>query len=459
MPFLQRFQSSLDALHDKTDITNYVVAYSGGVDSHVLLHCCSKLNLPVRAVHIHHGLQTVADDWVLHCQQVCDLLKVPLDVIYVDARKKRRQSPEQAARKARYRALGENLVNGDCLLTAQHLDDQAETFLIQLLRASGSAGLSSMPAVKTIGDSRYPHLRPMLDFSRQEIVEFARQNSLQWVEDPSNEDIEYDRNFIRHELLPMLEQRWPNLPARLATVASLQAANLQVLEDMAKIDLAEALSPEQSFSIPSIYETVSRISIKRLKLLSSARLHNLLRYWIKNVLFSKESSLSLTPTRKLLSEIDRTLIHSMLDTNPELYFSVYRFRRYQDKLYLLKTKTNDVIQSEMLWDSSQALELPGLKSRLKVRVGIKNGLDKKLLGEKLKIKFRQGGEHFHPATRQHSKSLKKLFQEEGIPPWQRETIPLVYSGDDFIAVAGLWLANDYTVGEAENGWDIVVESL
>ena len=148
MSFVKRFQTSLESLSVPPENAHYVVAYSGGIDSHVLLHCCKKLNLPVRAVHVHHGLQNIADEWVIHCQSICRALNIHLDIIYVDARNRKGQSPEQAARSVRYKALKNNLLDGDCLLTAQHLNDQAETLLLQLFRTASSAGLSAMPAQK-----------------------------------------------------------------------------------------------------------------------------------------------------------------------------------------------------------------------------------------------------------------------------------------------------------------------
>jgi tRNA(Ile)-lysidine synthase len=260
-------------------------------------------------------------------------------------------------------------------------------------------------------------------------------------------------------LLPVLEERWPHLPERISTVASQQAANLQVLEDMARIDLVEAMCDERTLSCVSQYRTVSRLSITRLKQLSAARLHNLLRYWIKDSLINDARSPVHTPTRNLLLEVERTLIQSMNDSNPVLNFSDYQFRRFQDVLYLMYAPVDGTEVADISWDTSQVLELPALNCRLLVKGDIKNGLDKKLLGEKLMISFRKGGEHLHPVSRHHSRSLKKLFQEAGVAPWDRETIPLLYYGDELIAVVGLWLARDFTVGEGERGWDISVENL
>ena len=454
MSFVKRLQNALESLHSLSDDTNYVVAYSGGLDSHVLLHCCKQLKLPVRAVHVHHGLQAVADDWVQHCQSVCDALDIPLDVLYVDAKAEQGQSPEEAARKVRYQALQDNLSNADCLITAQHLDDQAETLLLQLFRTASTAGLAAMPASRQFGD--HVHIRPLLSFSREEIERFARSAGLQWIEDPSNEDVQFDRNYLRINLIPQLKQRWPEITRQLSTVASLQSNNLRVLEDMAAIDLANTirLSPWRS-KIP-VYDAVSLLSIAALKELSSARLFNLLRYWI--ITTTKTS-----PTRKLLQEIEKTLVNSQADANPVIPFSGFEFRKYQDDLYLLKPNIDKNFQHELAndlaWDTTSPLVISFLNIQLKAVDTIGEGLKKSLLVEPLTIRFRRGGEKFHPAGRRHSQSLKKLLQEANVPPWQRDVVPLLYSGDELVAVVGLWIGKGFGVGEGESGWSVGIEGL
>ncbi|MBT8438315.1 MAG: tRNA lysidine(34) synthetase TilS, partial [Gammaproteobacteria bacterium] len=299
MSFVKRFQTSLESLYALPENACYVVAYSGGLDSHVLLHCCKQLKLPMRAVHIHHGLQTSADYWVKHCQNTCEELNVPVDVVYVDAQKKRGQSPEEAARIARYDALQNSLMPDDCLLTAQHLDDQSETLLLQLFRTASAAGLSGMPGRRRIGDNI--HLRPLLPFTREELEVYAKENFLHWIEDPSNQDVSYDRNFIRKNVLPLLKDRWPEIAAQLSTVASLQSNNLRVLEDMAAIDLANVVHPLPLHGKTSVYEVISVLSIARLKQLTSARLVNVLRYWVRLVLSDTSEDDRATknsPTRK-----------------------------------------------------------------------------------------------------------------------------------------------------------------
>ncbi len=449
MPFLKRFQTSLESLFTLSENSNYVVAYSGGVDSHVLLYCCKQLALPVRAVHVHHGLQDVADDWVKQCQRYCESQNIKLDVLYVDANKKQGQSPEETARIVRYEALQNNLVDDDCLLTAQHLNDQAETLLLQLFRTASAAGLSAMPAAKCIGLNT--HIRPLLSFSRTEIECYAKDNNLTWLEDPSNQDISFDRNYLRKEIIPHLERRWPEVVKQLSTVAGLQSNNLQVLEDMAAIDLSNAVTMPCDGLQSGVFEVMSTLSVDKLKQLSPSRLLNVLRYWVKTTLRNK-------PSRNLLEEIEKTLIHVQSDANPEIIFSGYVFRKFQGNLYLLKDNRDGKSEIEQGWSPVSPLNLSNLKVQLKA-VDTDGGLSRQLLKESLKVGFRKGGETFHPVGRRHSQSLKKLLQEANVPPWERDVIPLVYFKEELIAVGGLWVSKEFSVADGESGWSVIVEVL
>jgi len=460
MSFLKRFQTSLESLYTLPEHARYVIAYSGGVDSHVLLHCCKKLDIPLRAVHVHHGLQSVADYWVNHCQNICDALDIQLQVIYVDAKQKRGQSPEEAARNVRYEALQQSLDDGDCLLTAQHLNDQAETLLLQLFRTATSAGLSAMPECRKIGDN--VHVRPLLSFSREEIENYAEENGLHWIEDPSNQDVTFDRNYIRTNLVPLLENRWPEITVQLSKVAKLQANNLQVLEDMAAIDLANAMIVPAYQSTANRYAVVSVIAITALKQLSSPRLLNVLRSWIIKSIESRQGRTS--PTRNLLEEIEKTIINAQQDATPVIVFSGFEFRRYQNNLYLLLAKwppseIDAIVSSEVEWQLQSPLVFPGWKMQLVAVSKAGDGLQQDLINEPLRISFREGGEIFHPAGRQHSQSLKKLLQAEGVPPWERDTLPLVYYKDELVAVAGIWVAKKYAAKGKEPGWVIERQEL
>ena len=267
----QHLQSLIDSQH-------YVVAYSGGIDSHVLLHLCSKLrelpnfNKSFSAVYINHGLSENAKSWEIHCGRVCNELKIPFKSIEVNAHPKNRQSPEAAARIARYDALLECIESDQCLLTAQHLSDQAETLMLQLLRGCGVKGLASMPEVKSFGKGFL--CRPILECTEKEILKYAQDNKLTWIEDESNQDEKFDRNYLRHTVFPILKNRWPSVFKTFSKVASLQAESQCLLDDLAKEDIKKALVYDQREIKRNI------LAIKPLSTLKHYRLKNLLRYWI-----------------------------------------------------------------------------------------------------------------------------------------------------------------------------------
>jgi tRNA(Ile)-lysidine synthase len=463
MSFLRRLQNSLEPLYQLPEHSHYVVAYSGGVDSHVLLHCCQQLNLPLRAVHVHHGLQAVADDWVRHCQAVCDELAIELDVLYVDASVQQGYSPEEIARKVRYGAIAKNLKTGDCLLTAQHENDQAETLLLQLFRTASAAGLAAMPALKKLEAA--VHIRPFLSFTREEILHYAKAQDLLWVEDPTNQDSGISRNFIRNEVLPILQARWPDVIAQLSTAASLQSSNLQVLEDMAAVDLARLVICDNggqsrradSGSAYSAYRVESQLSISGLQSLSSARVLNVLRLWI--IRMAKKQ-----PSRNLLGEIERTLVNAAQDAESVVKFERFEFRKYHNRLYLLIPALSAGRAKVYDWCPRQALQIQALDLQLSASYATEKNNKNTLLAEALsyetlKVRFREGGERFHPAGRGHSQSLKKLFQEAAIPSWERDTMPLIYLDDDLIAVGDLWVAKAFSVSPDEAGWSIQLSRI
>lgn len=465
MSFLQRFQDILETYYPHPEVTGFVVAYSGGVDSHVLLHCCSQFDIPVRAVHVHHGLQDEADDWVIHCRSACAELHVPIDILTIDATKQKRQSPEQTARIKRYTAIEKNLRAGECLLTAQHMNDQAETILLQLFRTAGSAGLAGMPYYKQTGE--YAHLRPLLPFTRTEIEDYARDNNLTWVEDPSNCNNRFDRNFVRNTLLPMLSRRWPSCIEQLKSVAELQANNLEIQQSMAAIDLANVIemSATETSNTRWAYDVVSQLSISALQKLSLARRFNLLHFWIKqSVEHQENNNQSLlsqsSPTRKLILEIESALLQAKTDSKPVIVFNGFEFRRFQQQLYLLKKKSYCIEQekevSDIQWVPSQ---IKGLPIHAHSLIAVKTdgeGLKAFLLDKTLTIKFRNGGEQFQPSGRQHPHRLKRLLQEANIPPWERGSLPLICWQDDLIAVPGVGIAAQYSVGVGETGWHIEI---
>jgi tRNA(Ile)-lysidine synthase len=434
-----QFQHLLETLPAVQSARSCVVAYSGGVDSHVLLHLCHAAGLPVRAIHIHHGLQAEADHWDRHCAEVCLKLDIAYQCIHVDAEPGPGESPEDAARKARYQALENELPSDEVLLTAHHQGDQAETFLLQLMRGAGPAGLASMPVIKPFGAGY--HARPLLGFSQQSLRQYAEEHQLIWVEDPSNADTGFDRNFMRNEVMPRLVENWPNASEAISQAAALQQDTLEIIDVMAATDLA-AVSTQQRNSL----------SISKLKQLSQARQYNVLRYWINASGFSK-------PRRNILQEIIQSVLPAAEDAAPLVLWGNTEIRRYQDALYVLKALNSHEIHHVYAWDGEQPLFIETLNMELSLTQTAGKGLQQDVVARGMTVRFRQGGEQFRPNGRQHTHSLKKLMQEAGIPPWQRNRIPLIYIGHQLACVCGYWVAEMFSVSEDQQGWYPVCRNL
>ena len=434
-----QFQRTLEALPEVQSAQTCIVAYSGGVDSHVLLHLCHAAGLPLRAVHIHHGLQAEADAWDSHCASVCAQLDINYKCIHVDAVAEAGESPEDAARKARYHALEKELQQGEVLLTAHHQNDQAETLLLQLMRASGPAGLASMPAIKSFG--RGYLARPLLGFSQRSLKDYAEHHQLTWVEDPSNADTSFDRNYIRREVMPGLKHNWPNVNEALSQAAGLQQDVLELIEAIAAIDLA-AVSTQQR----------GGLSIKGLCQLSVARQYNVLRYWINAAGYDR-------PRRNILQEVIESVLPAAEDATPLVLWGNTEIRRYQDMLYILKAVHSHEIHHVYAWDGEQPVYLESLNLELRLEQSLGNGLRQDDVLRGLTIRFRQGGEQIRPRGRQHTHSLKKLMQAAGIPPWQRNRIPLIYIDHELACVCGYWVADAFAVGDDQQGWNPVCSQL
>ena len=231
------------------------LGFSGGVDSHVLLHLCASiasLNAKLVAIYVHHGLQVEADFWAEHCQRTCEALGVACQIVRVNAQPIQGQSPEEAARNARYDALKAFVQSNDVLLIAQHREDQLETVLLQLFRGSGLKGLSAMPACIPFGSGTL--LRPLLDVSKQAINSYAIAHELSWIEDPSNLSSDYDRNFLRNEVLPLLKQRWPAVDKTVSRSAKHCAEAQSLISVQAKAAFLEVFVSDHYSSIRSLYK-------------------------------------------------------------------------------------------------------------------------------------------------------------------------------------------------------------
>ena len=387
------------------------IALSGGLDSCVLLSALlaaqKQLAFALHAIHVHHGLSPNADAWAEFCVARCQALKVPCQVVHVNVDKKAGLGIEAAARKARYEALLQS--DADFIVLAHHQDDQAETYLLQLLRGAGVKGLSAMSAI----DSKRRLLRPLLSIPRLEIEDYARHANLKWVEDESNQDTHYDRNFIRHALTPLLTQRFPSVQAVLARSASHMAEASSLLDDLATIDAQTC-----------VHDT--KVNLLELAKLSEVRAKNLMRWWLAGFGFS-------LPSKERLDETLQQLLHAKADATIKLVIDAGKvnLRRYQG--YAFIEADAKALPIAMIWHGESALELPD-GSRLLFERKAGEGLAIERLGvHQLRIAHRHGGERFKPDLHRPTRTLKHLLQESNMPPWLRDRLPLIYF-DDALAV-------------------------
>ncbi len=265
-------QAALSVLKEFVNANAVYVGYSGGMDSHVLLHTVSQsreqISKEIFAIHVNHGLNEKANQWAEHCQNVCDAIDIKLIQINLDATAPKGESQEEWARDLRYEAVENILDKNDLFLTAHHKDDLAETILLQLLRGAGPAGLSAMPEKTQLGEGW--HVRPLLDFTREEMASYAADNNLNWINDDSNDDVRFDRNYLRQMVMPSLKQRWPGVLKTLSRAAGIQSNVNELIEDLAARDLSFCIKPENN-----------TLNAHHLGALSSARAVNVIRYWLK----------------------------------------------------------------------------------------------------------------------------------------------------------------------------------
>lgn len=409
----------------------YWIAFSGGVDSHVLLHLCTRLRAAephwpeIRAVHVHHGLRPEAEAWAGHCEKTCHQLLVPFTLLRVDARAAPGESPEEAARRARYKAIGATIGPGDVVLTAQHADDQAETLLLQLVRGAGIAGLAAMPAF-----AEFPPgflLRPLLGETRSALKSYADEYGLKWIEDPSNSDTGYDRNFIRHRVLPVLQRRWPSASRALARSAGHCAEALLHLEDLSGDLYHVALNADGR-----------TLNTPRLGAIRPADQRLVLRHWLRRQGFRM-------PSAAVIERILNEVLPAASDRMPCVTWREGEIRRHRDALFVLPPLPTPHASAIVTWDGASPLILPHETGELHVtppHVGAAIDAGRWRKGP-ISVRFRQGGERLRLTGRAGSHPLKKLFQEAGIPTWLRDRAPLVYVGEELAAVADWWVAEPF----------------
>lgn len=433
-----QFTQVLDSYYQSG--SKIVLAFSGGVDSRLLLELLSRYqqvnstgNNPIKchAVYVHHGLSSNADDWADKClmwaEQVgitCSVEQVSLDINSGD-------SIELLAREARYQVLSKHIQAGDLLLTGQHADDQVETFLLALKRGSGPKGLSSMAESMPFAGGML--VRPLLAIKREQIKAAAKEEGLDWVEDESNQDTRYDRNFLRHRIVPDLSERWPSIHQAVQRSASLCAQQEALLDELLGAVFERALQSDLSLSID---ELVTHSDLARARLI---------RMWLAKLNANM-------PTQVQLNLIWNEVGLAQQDANPKLQLKQGEVRRFQNRLYWV-TETADVTTWQSDIQTDTALVLPERLGELTLNTSSEQAtIALPPQPELLRVTFNPEGLSAHPTTRNHSRKLKKLFQEYNVPSWLRRQIPILMYQNQVVAVAGLFVDRAFSGQDCELIW-------
>ena len=386
--------------HAVSPYRQLLVGFSGGLDSTVLLHRLKlwrdrEPDVQLRAMHIHHGLSPHADDWVAHCEAVCSGWAIPLIVERVTLEDEG-LGIEAQARKARYAAFSGALQPGEALVTAQHLDDQCEL------------------------------IRPLLGETRASLEAWAQQHHLRWIEDESNQDDSYDRNFLRLRVLPLLSERWAHFSEAVARSAMLCAEQESLLDELLSGELNTLTTADGA------------LNIAPLKVMSPVRRAALIRRWLA-------SHRAVMPSRAMLNRIWEEVAQAREDAAPCIRLNGYDVRRYKEQLWWVKSVPSlaDVVLD---WPSPEkALTLP-LNAGV-VALSHSGNVRLPEPDENVTIRFRASG-MLHIVGRNGGRKLKKIWQEQNVPPWQRDTTPLLFYGDTLIAAAGVFITQE---GWAEAG--------
>jgi len=413
-----------------------LVAVSGGMDSLLLLTLLGEQIDPqrIKAIHINHDLSANADQWQDLVADYCDQIGVSFyaEKVTVTASG---DGIEAAAREARYAVFESMLQPGGLLFLAHHADDQVETVLYRLLRGAGPKGLAGMPALRPLGKGTL--IRPFLDCRKSDLKREAQGRDLKWVEDESNVEDRFDRNYLRNRVIPVLSARWPEYAQSIirSTALSRQADQLSkilAIEDMAALD---SRAERAGWSI----------SIEAIKSLSILRQKNILRHW-------SEIHHLPAPASTIIDEILSSVIDARCDACPQVVWQSQCWTRFYGRLYLLKS-TSAAFQSQPVpvWKMKKPLTLAD-GSCLTVTSCVGKGLAATI--DCVEIRYRQGGERCKPTDRAHSTTLKKLLQEYQLPPWLRDRVPLLYVKDKLVAVGDLWVCEGWSVGAGEKGLEI-----
>ena len=415
-------------------VTGYCLGFSGGLDSVVLLHALVSLkgrpaSPPLRVVHVDHGWTVESPRWAEHCARVAAGCDVACETVRVDANTPPGSSPEAAARTVRYAAYARVVKPGEALLTAHHADDQLETALLQLLRGGGLRGLAAMPRLAAFAKGW--HWRPLLGFQRSDLHAWAATQRLEWLEDPANRDLRFDRSYLRHAVLPQLRSRWPGAAGAVARVASYAAEAVELESVVASVDLAHARAGQT-------------LALGRLLALPEPRQRAVIRAWLRAADLA-------TPDARTLASLLHDVRRAASDRVPVTRWPGVAVYRYRGRLYAVPGASTRSAAAAAVAAAGKRCSL-GAGMYLDWQATTGSGLSRSRLPPEVTIQPRVGGERFREAGKPHSRPLRKWLQERGVVPWQRTAIPLVLVGGQVAAVADIAVASDFAATPDEPSW-------
>ena len=430
--YATRFAGAVDRLHERTGCTRLLIAFSGGIDSSVLLDLASNYAassaIAIDAIHVDHGLEAASPTWATHCASVCAAYAVHYRTVALPTPPRTGVSIEAWAREQRYRAFAAAMDRATCLVTAHHGDDQAETVLHHALRGSGPHGLGAIRFVQAFGGGWLG--RPLLGWARVEVAAYAREHKLTWVEDPSNENERFTRNYVRRRVLPQIEARFPAAARGLQRMARLQQELTGFIDEQTAGILRQSRSPDHV------------LEIKLLESCATALRPYLIRAWLERGGYAR-------PGQRHIGQILTTVVDAGADRAPCMRWDGCEVRRYRGRLYAMRQTPRLDSCKHIDWDPRAVLRLPW--GCLAMRMAPAGRLDPKLAVARLSVMFRRGGERFRLAGSQHHTQLKKLFQQWGVPPWERDLMPLILHQQEIVAVGALGVADAYAVPRGAPG--------
>lgn len=418
--------------------SSILIGLSGGVDSvvllHVLHHLAHRYSWRLSALHVHHGISPNADAWENFCASLCAQHRISLHIERVDITPLRAQGIEAAARKLRHAAFAEQ--ECDYIALAHHADDQAETMILQLLRGAGVRGAAAMPLLaRGKGDSARV-LRPLLHCSRREILDYAEALELHWIEDESNADDKYPRNYLRHHVMPALEQKFPGYRDTLGRSAQHFAEASSLLDELAEHDAAGGIDTDT-------------LSIAALRALSEPRARNLLRYF----LHVRGAPM---PQTVQIGDMLEQLFNARRDAAVRIVFGDWELHRYQGRVHVLRAYGEFDPNMVLPWHGEAALEWPALNAQLHFKRSKGDGISlARLRRAPVTLRARSGGESLRPHPNASMRTLKNLLQEYHVPPWQRDRLPLLFCGDDLVSIPGVAIAAEYQASGHEAAIQLV----